>query len=68
LAGVVYCGAVYVFGGNGDSNTRSNELFRLKLPNQPKSTLKDDFYKMLKKELCCDLEFICSNNHVVLGK
>jgi hypothetical protein len=55
----------YVFGGNGDQNTRSNELYKLKLPNQPKSTLKDDFYKLFKKELFCDLKFICADNFVL---
>lgn len=83
LAAAVQNECLYVFGGNGDQNVRSNELFRFKvsklkkfkllflfkfellklfkLPNQPKSTLRNDFYKLLKKEMFCDLKFICSN-------
>ena len=65
LAAVVQNDFLYVYGGNGDQNARSNELHRFKLPNQPKSTLKDDFFKLLKKELFCDLRFICSQNEIV---
>lgn len=61
LAASVQNEYLYVFGGNGDQNSRSNELFRFKLPNQPKSTLKDDLYRILKKEMFCDLKLICSN-------
>ena len=65
LASSVLNETLYVFGGNGDQNTRSNELYKLKLPNQPKSTLKDDFYKLFKKEMFCDLKFICADNYVL---
>lgn len=54
-----------MFGGNGDQNTRSNELFRFKLPNQPLSTFKDDLYQILKKEFLCDLKFVCCDNQIV---
>ncbi|RNA42331.1 leucine-zipper-like transcriptional regulator 1 [Brachionus plicatilis] len=67
LAASVQSEHLYVFGGNGDQNARSNELFRFKLPNQPKSTLKDDLYKVLKKEMFCDLKLTCSNKETVLA-
>jgi hypothetical protein len=67
LAATIHNEYLYVFGGNGDQNTRSNELYRFKLPNQPMSTFKDDLYKILKKEFLCDLKFICSSNQSVMA-
>ena len=31
LAGIVHDGNIYIFGGNGDQNTRSNELYKFKV-------------------------------------
>lgn len=39
----------------------NNDTNIFKLPNQPKSTLRNDFYKLLKKEVFCDLKFLCVN-------
>ena len=65
LSAAVQNNHLYVFGGNGDQNARSNEIYRYKLPDQPKSTLKNDFYKFLKKQLFCDLKFLCYNGQTV---
>lgn len=67
LSAAVQNNHLYVFGGNGDQNARSNEIYRYKLPDQPKSTLKNDFYKFLKKQLFCDLKFLCRNGQNVLA-
>jgi leucine-zipper-like transcriptional regulator 1 len=61
MAASVHGEYLYIFGGNGDQNTRSNELYRFKLPTQPKCTLKDDFYSLFKKQILCDLHFIIGN-------
>ncbi len=67
LSASVQNDCMYVFGGNGDQNARSNEIYRFKLPrsNQPRSTLKNDFYKLLQEQLFCDLRLVCHNNHSV---
>lgn len=65
LSAAVQDDHLYVFGGNGDQNARSNQIYRFKLPNQPISTLKTDFYKFLQKELFCDLKFVCKGNQTV---
>jgi hypothetical protein len=61
MAASVHGESIYIFGGNVDQNTRSNELYRFKLPTQPKCTLREDFYKLLEKELFCDLNFNVDN-------
>ena len=58
MAASVFDGSLHIFGGTVDQSTRSNELYRFKLPIQPKCTLRKDFYKLLQKELLCDLNFI----------
>jgi leucine-zipper-like transcriptional regulator 1 len=62
LSGAIQNDHFYIFGGNGDQNTRSNELYSLKLPNQPKSTLQHDFYRILNEQILCDLKFIFSDS------
>ncbi len=65
LSAAVQDNHLYVFGGNGDQNARSNQIYRFKLPNQPISTLKADLYTFLQKELLCDLRFVCEGGLAV---
>lgn len=50
--------AMFIFGGTVDNNTRSAEAYRFQFSSYPKCTLHDDFGRLLKSRLFCDVEFI----------
>ncbi|XP_078039426.1 leucine zipper like transcription regulator 1 isoform X3 [Augochlora pura] len=50
--------AMFIFGGTVDNNVRSGETYRFQFSSYPKCTLHDDFGKLLRGRLFCDVEFI----------
>lgn len=57
-AAAVVGDAMFIFGGTGDNNVRSGEVYRFQFSSYPKCTLHDDFGKLLETRSFCDVKFL----------
>ncbi|XP_022656642.1 leucine-zipper-like transcriptional regulator 1 [Varroa jacobsoni] len=58
--------AMYIFGGTKDNNTRSREMYRFQFSSHPKCTLHEDFSRLLRNRLFCDIEFLVGQEGIVV--
>lgn len=57
-AAAVVGDAMFIFGGTGDNNVRSGEMYRFQFSSYPKCTLHEDYGKLLETRMFCDTQFI----------
>nr|CAD7255914.1 unnamed protein product [Timema shepardi] len=65
-AAAVIGDAMYIFGGTVDNNVRSGEMYRFQFSCYPKCTLIEDFGKILRNRLFCDVEFVVGSEEVTI--
>ncbi|CAG2052952.1 unnamed protein product [Timema podura] len=65
-AAAVIGDAMYIFGGTVDNNVRSGEMYRFQFSCYPKCTLNEDFGKILRNRLFCDVEFVVGSEEVTI--